>query len=162
VLIHGASGGVGAFAVQLAKHAGAYVFGTTSTRNIELVKSLGADQVIDYSRKDFAARLKDLDVVLDTVGGETQDRSWPVLRKGGVLVSLLAQPDAATAQRYGVTGKLVRGKCNREILTMLADLVDAGALKVILDRVFPLAEAGKAHELSAAGHTHGKIILEMV
>jgi NADPH:quinone reductase-like Zn-dependent oxidoreductase len=130
VLIHAASGGVGTFAVQLAKLAGARVIGSTSSRNIDLVKSLGADEVTDYRSEDFSAKVKDIDVVFDTVGGDIQTQSFGVFRKGGVLVSIVSPPDAAVAQQHGVVAKHAFVIPNGARLQELAGLVDASKLKV--------------------------------
>ena len=159
ILIHGASGGVGSFAVQLAKWKGAYVIGTTSSQNLDLVRSLGANEVIDYTAGPFEKSLKDIDVVFDTVGGEIQDRSWQVLKTGGVLVSTMGQPSAEKAGRHGVVGKAINNRPDSGILTELAKLLDKGTIKVIVEMQLPLAEARKAHEASQSGHTRGKIVL---
>lgn len=161
VLIHAASGGVGTFAVQLAKLAGARVIGTTSSRNIDLVKSLGADEVIDYCSADFTTRVKDVDVVFDTVGGDTQTKSFGVLRKGGVLVSIVNPPDASVAQQHGVVAKHAFVIPNGARLQELAGLVDAGKLKVIIEKEFPLSEAKAAQDFNQTGRTRGKIILRV-
>lgn len=159
VLIHAASGGVGTFAVQLAKIAGAYVIGTCSQKHIELVKSLGADEVIDYHTKDFSNKLKDIDVVLDTIGGETQSRSFKVLKKGGVLVSTVGVANPDEADQYGVKAIPFMLITSGSRLQEIAGLIDKGALKVIIDRTFPLSEVKQAHELSESHHAKGKIIL---
>jgi NADPH:quinone reductase-like Zn-dependent oxidoreductase len=161
ILIHGASGGVGTFAVQFAKIAGAYVIATTSEENIGLVKSLGADEIIDYRKEDFSARLKDLDMVFDTVGGETQTRSWKTLRKNGTLVSTLSIVDESMALQYGVSGKTFMADSNGARLQEIAGLVDKGMLRVIIDSEFPLEDVKKAHELSESGKARGKIILRV-
>jgi NADPH:quinone reductase-like Zn-dependent oxidoreductase len=161
VLIHAASGGVGTFAIQLAKIAGAYVLGTTSAANIDLVKSLGADEVIDYRSEDFSTKVKDIDVVLDAVGGDVQRKSWGVLRKGGVLVSIVEPPPETVAQQRGMLGQYAFVAPNGARLEELAGLVDAGKLKVIVEREFRLSEAAAAHALSEAGHVRGKIILRI-
>ena len=160
VLIHGASGGVGSFAVQLAKIAGARVIATTSKANIPMVKSLGADEIIDHVADDFSKKVKDVDMVFDTIGGDTQAKSWGVIRKGGILVSTVgADEKAATA--HGVTQKSFLLVSNGARLQELAGLVDAGKLKVMIDHEFPLAEAKAALELSQAGHAKGKIIINV-
>jgi len=159
VLIHGGSGGVGTFAIQLAKLAGLHVIATTSGGNVELVKSLGADEVIDYRREDFTAKVKGVDLVLDGVGGETLQRSYGVLRKGGLLLTIASPPDEALARQHGVTARFERNNVNGIKLQEIAGLIDAGKLKVIIEKEFPLAEAKAAHELSEAGRARGKIIL---
>jgi NADPH:quinone reductase-like Zn-dependent oxidoreductase len=160
VLIHGASGGVGSFAVQLAKAAGARVIGTCSKNHIAMVKSLGADEVIDHGAEDFSKKLNNLDAVLDTIGGETQEKSWGVLRKGGVLVSTVGADEKAAAA-HGVIGKSFMLISNGARLQEIAGLVDSGKLTVVLEKEFPLAEAKAAQELSQTGHVHGKIILKI-
>ncbi|WP_320827612.1 NADP-dependent oxidoreductase [Reinekea sp.] len=160
VLIHGGSGAVGQFAIQLAKLRGAYVYTTTSSRNTDLVISLGADQAIDYHNEDFS-ELKDLDVVFDTIGGETQAKSWQTLKKGGRLVSIANSPDAATAAEHGVTPFFCFVQPNREQLEQLADLANAGKLKVNIDSEFSLADLAKAHERSETGRAQGKIIINI-
>jgi NADPH:quinone reductase-like Zn-dependent oxidoreductase len=161
VLIHAASGGVGSFAVQLAKYHGARVIATTSGPNVPLIQSLGADEVIDYRSEDFGSRVRNVNVVLDTLGGETRARSWKVLRENGVLVSVAGAPDESTAKRHGVTAKAVQGRAGGGRLNQIARIVDAGKLKVVVDREFPLAAASAAHARSETGHACGKIILRV-
>lgn len=160
ILIHGASGGVGTFAVQLAKIAGAYVIGTTSEANTDLVRSLGADEVINYRKEDFTKKVKNLDRVFDTIGGDTQERSWKLLRKDGILVSTV-KVDEDAAFRHGVTGKGFMATSNGARLQEIAGLIDKRMLQVIIDSEFPLAEAHKAQELSQSGKARGKIILRI-
>lgn len=160
ILIHGASGGVGTFAVQLAKIAGAYVIGTTSSANIDLVRSLGATEVIDYKKEDFSEKIKNIDMVFDTIGGETQARSWKILRKKGILVSTLSVDDNAAA-KHGVIGKTFMGTSNGARLQEIAGLIDKGMLRVIIGSEFPIEEVKKAHELSQSGKARGKIILRV-
>lgn len=161
VLIHAAAGGVGHFAVQLAKWKGARVIGTASARNVDFVRDLGADQVIDYQTARFDDVVCNVDVVLDTIGGDTQQRSWKVLKKGGVLVSTvgISSPEAAT--EHGVQGKPMLVHSDADQLTRIAALIDAGNLKTVISTVLPLAEAAKAHELSQSGHVRGKIVLKV-
>jgi len=162
VLVHAGAGGVGLFAIQLARRAGARVIATASAANHELLQHLGAHHVIDYRAADFAACLKNIDVVLDTVGGETRERSWPVLCAGGVLVAIaMPPPDEASAQRHGVRGVLVSVKPNGERLADIARLIDAGELRVVIDREFPLADAAAAQRRSEERHARGKIILRV-
>jgi len=160
VLIHGASGGLGTFAVQLAKAAGARVIGTTSGKNAAMVKSLGADEIIDHTKEDFSMSVKGVDVVFDTIGGETQAKSWDILRKGGVLVSSVGADEKAAAA-HGVLGRSFVLVSNGARLGEIAALVDAGRLGVVVEKVFPLAEAKAAQDLSQAGHARGKIILKV-
>ncbi len=161
VLIHGASGGVGTFAVQFAKVAGAYVAGTASERNLELIRSLGVDEPIDYRSQDFSRLARDMDLVLDTIGGKTQEASWGVLKKGGVLVSTLGINDSRPPEAAGKTGKgmVMVSKGNR--LREIGKLIDAGKVKVIIEKVFPWNEIRQAHELSQSGRARGKIVLQV-
>jgi len=161
VLIHGAAGGVGGFAVQFAKWKGAHVLGTASGTHVEQVRQLGADEVIDYRKTKFEEVAHDVDVVLDTVGGETQERSWQVLKRGGVLASLVQPPSAEKAAMHGVRGFFVRQTPNGEQLAAIADLVVKGRVKVNVETVLPLSEARKAQELSKTGHSGGKIVLKV-
>ncbi len=160
VLIHGASGGVGTFAVQLARATGAKVVGTTSGKNFGMVKSLGADQIIDYTKEDFSKSVSGLDMVLDTIGGDTQARSWSVLRKGGVLVSTVGADEKA-ASAHGVFGKSFMLQANGARLEELGRLADAGVITAVIEKVFPLTEAKAAQDLSQSGHANGKIILKV-
>ncbi len=159
-LIHGGAGGVGGFAIQLAKHAGARVVATASGTGIELARSLGADEVIDYKAEDFAARVSGVDVVLDTIGGDTQRRSFGVLRPGGMLVSTVAPPDEATAKAHGVAATFVFHRSDAGRLAKVVDQIAAGHLRVVVARRVPLADVGDAfeHQASAA---RGKIIVTM-
>jgi len=160
-LIHGAAGGVGSFAVQFAKWKGARVIGTASGDHAAQVRQLGADEVIDYRKTKFEEVARDVDMVLDTVGGETQERSWKVLKRGGVLVSLIQQPSAEKAAAHGVHGFIVYQKGNGDQLAAIADLVVKGKVKVSVETVLPLQDARKAQEMSKSGHSGGKIVLEM-
>ena len=162
VLIHAAAGGVGSFAVQLAKWKGTYVIGTASGRNQEFLRKLGADQTIDYQTTHFEDVVHDVDVVFDTIGGDTQRRSWKVLKKGGILVSIVGPPSAEEAVAHGVRQASVFVQPSATQLTELANLVDSGKLKPVVETVLPLSEARRAHELSQTGHTHGKIVLRVV
>ena len=159
VLIHGATGGVGSFAVQLAKARGVSVIGTGSERNQEYLRELGVDEPIDYKKTKFEDVARDVDVVFDTQGGETQQRSWQVLKKGGVLVSIVQQPSEEEAARYGVKGVFLGRQPSTEQLVEIAKLADAGKFKTKVDTVLPLSEARRAHELSQSGHARGKIVL---
>jgi NADPH:quinone reductase-like Zn-dependent oxidoreductase len=160
VLIHAAAGGVGTFAVQFAKWKGAYVIGTSS-RNQDFLRELGIDQVIDYQQTRFEDVVKDVDVVFDTIGGEVQERSWQVLKKGGILVSIVSPPSKESAATYGVTEKYFFLQPNAAQLTEIAGLIDAGYVKTIVETVLPLNQARQAHELSQSGHTRGKIVLQV-
>jgi len=162
VLVHAAAGGVGSFAVQFARWKGAYVIGTASGRHVEFARQLGADEVIDYRTKDFRDVVQEVDVVLDTIGGETQERSWKVLRKGGVLVSIVQPPSEAVAGAHGAKGLFIRcDHSRRDELGQIADLVVMGQVQVHVDIVLPLNEARRAQELSQSGHAQGKIVLRV-
>jgi NADPH:quinone reductase-like Zn-dependent oxidoreductase len=162
VLIHGAAGGVGTFAVQFAKLKGARVIGTASKKNHEFLRSLGAEETIDYNTARFEDVVRDVDVVLDTITGETTERSWPVLKKGGILVSILQPPSPEKAAARGVRCAHVFVQPNVEQLNEIARLVDSGKLKPIVEKVFPLWEARAAQELSATGHVRGKIVIRII
>ena len=161
VLIHGGAGGVGTRAVQLAPWRGARVLATASARDTALVRSLGADDVIDYQAARFEEMPRDIDVVLDTIGGETRERSWRVLRKGGVLVTLVSPIPPNVAEQHGVRGVFFVVSGNRTQLDHITGLVDAGKLKPVLSAVVPLARAREAFEQGAAGHAPGKIVLQV-
>jgi len=162
VLIHAASGGVGSIAVQIAKAKGCYVIGTTSTANVDLVKKLGADEVIDYTTRDFSERLTGLDVVFDTLGGSVLDRSWKVLKKGGILVSIAGNPDPAEAEKYGVRTAYVFVGPSVTILNELRTLIETGKIKPVIDRVYTLDEIRLAHQYSQSGRAKGKIVIEII
>jgi NADPH:quinone reductase-like Zn-dependent oxidoreductase len=162
VLIHAGVGGVGLFAVQLAHRAGARVHTTASAANHELLRELGADQTIDYHTSDFAALVKDVDLVLDTVGGETRERSWPTLRKGGTMVGIaMPPPDEAQACKCGVKAAMVTVAPDGARLAEIGALIDAGELKVVIDREFPLTETAAAHLRSQQRHARGKIVIRV-
>ena len=161
VLIHAGSGGVGHLAVQLAKWKGAYVFATASTKNQDLLRKLGVDEPIDYTQQRFEDIARKIDVVLDTLGGETQERSWSVLKKGGVLVSLVQPPSEEKAKELGVRAAIVASHPNGAQLAEIAKIIDSGKLAPIINRILPLSEARRAHELSQSGHIHGKIVLRV-
>ena len=161
ILIHAASGGVGSFAVQLAKWKGAYVFGTASGSNQSFLKELGVDEPIDYKKTRFEDVVHDVDVVFDTIGGETQQRSFGVLKKGGILVSTVSPPSQEEAAKHGVRATHIFIQPDAAELTQIAGLVDAGKVKLFVETVLPLSEARKAQELSESGHTRGKIVLKV-
>jgi NADPH:quinone reductase-like Zn-dependent oxidoreductase len=161
VLIHAGSGGVGHFAVQLAKWKGAYVFATASPKNQDLLRKLCVDEPIDYTQQRFENVARNIDIVLDTIGDDTQERSWSVLNKGGVLVSLVQPPSDVKAKELGVRSALLGAQPSGEQLSEIAKIIDSGKLAPIIDRIFPLSEARRAHELSQSGHTHGKIALRV-
>ncbi|WP_395574783.1 NADP-dependent oxidoreductase [Streptomyces sp. BK79] len=162
VLIHAAAGGVGHVAVQIAKARGAHVIGTASAGKHEFLRSLGADETVDYRETDFAEAVKDVDVVLDTIGGDTSLRSLRVLRPGGVVVSILpVGPDDfyEEAERLGVRAVRMLVDADRADLREISALVEAGKLRATIARTFPLADAAEAHALGETGRTTGKLVL---
>jgi NADPH:quinone reductase-like Zn-dependent oxidoreductase len=159
ILITGASGAVASMAVQLAKNKGAYVIGTGSGRNQEFVRKLGADEFVDYKKTKFEDKVNALDLVFDTVGGDTQERAFQTLKRGGVLVSTVSPPSAEKAKKFGVTVAMVAVRPNPDQLPEINRLLETGKLKVRIARVLPLAQVKKAHQISASGHADGKIIL---
>ncbi len=164
VLIHGAAGGVGSFAVQFARWKGAQVIGTASTANVEFVQSLGAETVIDYASMPFEQVVHDVDLVLDTIGGEILQRSMNVVKPGGTLVSLLEQPSQEKAEARGI--RAMRNTValpfpSSSLLQTIAQLIDKGHVKVTLARALPVSEASLAHELSQTGHGRGRIVLHI-
>ena len=162
VLIHGAAGGVGHVAVQLAKWRGARVIGTASD-NLDLVRELNADEAIDYSKTPFENVVSAVDVVLDTVGGDTQQRSWGVLKPGGILVSVIQAPSEETAAAHGVRQAYVYSSPPvGKVLTEVATLVDGGQIKPVVSAVLPLQEVRKAHEMIQGRHVRGKIVLQVM
>lgn len=185
VLIHAGSGGVGTFAIQLAKHVGATVTTTTSARHIELVKRLGADIVIDYKKDDFAAILKDYDVVLDTQGGKVLEKSLRVLKPGGKLIGIAGPPDPdfakemgaswflktamrflsyrirKAAKRHDVSYSFVFMRANGEQLSQIATLIDAGAIRPVIDRVFPFESTKEALAYVETGRAKGKVVIKI-
>jgi NADPH:quinone reductase-like Zn-dependent oxidoreductase len=161
ILIHGGSGGVGHFAVQLAKWKGASVLATASAKNHELLRELGTDQIIDYTTEKFEDFARNVDIVLDTIGGETQERSWRVLKKGGVLISLVQPPLEEKANQFGVRAAMCSVQPDGAQLNTIGKLIDSGKIKPLLDRILPLTEAQRAHEVSQQRHARGKIILRV-
>jgi len=160
VLVHGGAGGVGVYAVQLARWKGAHVTATASAKNLELVRSLGAETVIDYNATRFEDAVKDVDVVIDTVGGDLPDRSLQVIRPGGIFVTVAGRlaEDAGKAQNIRAASA---GRAPTENLKKINELVEAKQLKPVVGRVFPLDEARQAQELSQSGHGSGRILLQM-
>lgn len=159
-LIHAAAGGVGHLAVQIAKARGAYVIATASTGKVDFVHSLGADEVIDYKRSDFTKAASDVDLVLESLGGDHAGQSLETLKPGGVLVSLLNVPDKvqADAAKRNVRVERIGVRPDRDGLLELSRLIEGGRLKVHVARTFPLAEAGAAHDFLAS-HPIGKVVL---
>jgi NADPH:quinone reductase-like Zn-dependent oxidoreductase len=162
VLIHAAAGGVGHLAVQLAKEKGAYVIGTAAEQNHAFLRELGVDQVIDYNTERFEEVVHDVDVVFDPIGGDTQERSWSVLKRGGILVSVASPPSAEKATAHGVRSAFVFTQPNAGQLAEIAKLVEAEKLKAIVETILPLSDATRGQELSERGHTRGKIVLRNV
>ena len=148
--------------MQLAKWKGAHVIGTASSPNHAFLRELGADEVIDYQTTRFEEVVRDADVVLDTMGGETRARSWGVLKKGGILVSIVGPPSAEEAAAHGVRVGSVFVQPSGPQLRELAGLADSGKLRVIIDAVLPLKDVARAHEMSQTLHTRGKIVLQVV
>ena len=161
VLVHGGSGGVGSFAIQIAKAHGAKVIATASTANQELLKQLGADVTIDYTKQNFEDIAKDVDVVLDSIGKDTLARSYGVVKKGGIIVSLVARPDPAELEKHNIRGEALSVDPNSDELTAIGKLIDEKKINVIVSQTFPLSEARKAQEQVATGHTRGKIVLKI-
>lgn len=161
VLIHGGSGGVGVFAIQIAKAKGAKVIATASAANQSFLREIGADQAIDYKASKFEDTAKDMDVVLDTVGGDTLKRSYGVVKKGGIIVSVVQPPDPAELKAHEIRGEVFLVSSSGAMLGELAKLVDEKKLKPVVTKVFPLAEAGKAQEAIETGHTRGKLVLRV-
>jgi NADPH:quinone reductase-like Zn-dependent oxidoreductase len=162
VLIHGGAGNVGGYAVQLAKRAGAVVIATASAENAPHVRRLGADGVVDYRARRFEERVKEINAVLDTVGGETLDRSYGVLKRGGIVVSSAAQPSQEKAEQYGVRAVFFLVQVTTERLTMIGEMIDAGALQSEVGEVLWLDEARQGHEmLEGAPHRRGKIVIKI-
>jgi NADPH:quinone reductase-like Zn-dependent oxidoreductase len=169
ILIHGAAGGLGGLAVQFARWAGAHVIGTASEHNSNLVKNLGVNEVIDYKKIRFEERVHDVDVVFDTVGGETLERSWKVLKKGGRLVSVATEglPTNYEAyfkenrDSYGVDATWFIVHSSRDQLIRIGELIDSGHIKPMVDTILPLSQASQAYEGAKEIHKYGKIVLHV-
>ncbi|WP_206739184.1 NADP-dependent oxidoreductase [Streptomyces sp. L2] len=162
VLIHAAAGGVGHVAVQVAKARGAYVIGTASAGKHDFLREIGVDEPVDYRTTDVTETVRDVDVVLDTLGGETSVRSLRVLRPGGVVVSILPHGSAEfpeEAERLGVRAVRMLVDADRTGMERVAELVESGKLRATIAGTFPLADAAKAHELGETGRTAGKLVL---
>ena len=161
VLIHGGSGGVGSFAIQIAKARGAKVIATASTANQDLLKQLGTDVAVDYTKQKFEDVAKDVDVVLDSVGKDTLTRSYGVVKKGGIIVSLVARPNQSDLEKHGIRGVALSVEPNSGELAQIGKLIDEKKIRVIVSQTFPLSEVKKAQEQVASGHTRGKIVLKL-
>ena len=159
VLIHGAAGGVGNFAVQLARWRGAHVIGTASARNLDFVRELGADEVIDYRATPFETAIRDVDIVFDTIGGETLERSWSVLRRDGLLITVVRPPSPTWANEREARGVFFIVEPRRGQLIELARLIDAGTVRPMVEAVLPLAQARAAYERGSREHPRGKLVL---
>ncbi|MGI8482420.1 MAG: NADP-dependent oxidoreductase, partial [Chthoniobacterales bacterium] len=161
VLIHGGSGGVGCFAIQIAKARGAKVIATASTANQDLLQQLGVDQVIDYTTTKFEEVVKDVDVVFNCVRGDTLRPSYGVVKKGGIIVSITDEPDAAECARHGIRGSRLMAHSDAKVLEELTALIEAKKITPIVSQTFPLTEVAKAHQQIETAHTRGKIVLKI-
>ena len=159
VLIHGASGGVGQFAVQFAREAGAHVFATGSGESLALLKALGANETIDYKKQRFEDVARDVDLVYDLIGGETQQRSWAVVRQGGALISTLNEPSQVDASKHGARAARYTARPDGEQLTRIAQLIDSGAVRVEIIERFPFERVPDALARLEKGHLRGKIVV---
>lgn len=160
-LIHGGSGGVGSFAVQIAKARGARVIATASTPNQDLLKQLGADLAIDYTKTKFEEVAKEVDVVLDPVGRDTLARSYAVVKRGGIIATLVGRCDQAQLDKYGIRGASISVKPDANELAEITKLIEEKKIKPVVTQVLPLSDAGKAHQQAATRHTRGKIVLKI-
>jgi NADPH:quinone reductase-like Zn-dependent oxidoreductase len=161
ILIHGAAGGIGSIAVQIAKSIGAYVAVTVSEKDKEFVKELGADEVIDHDAQKFEEILKDYDAVYDTIGGEVLDKSFLVLKKGGVIASMKGQPNPELAEKYGVVGIAINTQTNSDRLKRLTQLVESEIVKPRVDRVFDLTQIKEAFIYKQSAHPQGKVVIKI-
>ncbi len=161
VLIHGATGGVGSFAVQLAHRAGAHVIATTSTRNMLLARELGSEDVVNYETLHCEIVVRDVDLVLDTVGGEVQERSWNALKPEGMLLSIVSPPSEVQAAAHGVRSAFFIVEPNRSQLVEIGRMLDAGTLRPLVEAVYPLAQVRVAYAHAQAGHIRGKVVLHI-
>ena len=158
-MIHGGAGGIGSIAIQLAKYLGAHITTTVSTNDKQFVQELGANQVIDYKTQNFEDILNDYDSVFDTIGGETYRRSFKALKKGGIIVSMLEQPNLELMNQYGVKAIFQFTQVNIDRLTKLAQWVDQNNIRVNVEKTFPLDEAGNALDYQKDIHPRGKVVL---
>jgi NADPH:quinone reductase-like Zn-dependent oxidoreductase len=161
VLIHGGSGGVGTMAIQIAKARGARVIATASTANQDLLKELGADVAVDYTKEKFEDVAKDVDVVLDTVGKDTLTRSYGVVKRGGFIATLVARLDQAELDKRGIRGASISVKPDANELEQITKLIEAKKIKPVVSQELPLAEATRALQQAATHHTRGKIVLKI-
>lgn len=161
ILIHGGAGGIGSIAIQLARHLGAYVATTVSMRDLQYARELGADEAIDYKNQSFEDLLHEYDAAFDTVGGETYNKSFKVLRKGGIIVSMLEQPRPKLIERYGVNAIGQMTQVTSERLSKVAELVDKRVIKIHVDKTFSLEQAAEALAYQQSGHPRGKVVLKI-
>ncbi|MBI2598399.1 MAG: NADP-dependent oxidoreductase [Candidatus Diapherotrites archaeon] len=161
ILVHGGAGGIGSNAIQIAKHLGAFVAATVSPEDKQFVKKLGADQVIDYKSEPFERLVNNFDAVFDTVGGDTYKKSFQVLKKDGIIVSMLEQPDNELVKKFGVRVISQFTQVSSEKLSKLGELVDRGKIKVFVDKTFPLIKAAEALDYLQKGHHRGKVLLKI-
>jgi NADPH:quinone reductase-like Zn-dependent oxidoreductase len=161
VLVHAGAGGVGSFAVQLAKHLGAWVAATAGAKNADFVRSLGADQVIDYTKGDFASQVKDIDLVFDLIGGDVRFKSFPVLKPGGVISHISVPPMTQSPPRSDVEVKAATVKYDTASLDQITALVKSGDVEPVVTEVFAFGDALKAFEHVMTGHARGKVMLDM-
>src|SRR6476620_2751892 len=161
ILIHGGAGGIGSIAIPLAKNMGAYVATTASSDDKQFVQSLGADKIIDYKSQDFEELVHDYDAVYDTIGGQTYTKSFNVLKKSGIIVSMLEQPNSELIQRFGVKAIFQFTQVNKDRLTQLAQWIDQNNIKMHIDKTFSLDESAKALDYVKDVHPRGKVILKI-
>lgn len=161
ILIHGGAGGIGSIAIQFAKALGAYVATTVSGDDLEYVRGLGADEVIDYKKEDFTKKISGFDAVFDTVGGDVTDKSFLVLKKGGIIVSMAGKPNEELAKKFGVTAIGQNTDGNTQKLDRLRELVESGKVKPQVDRVFELDQVREAFTFQETGHPRGKVVLRI-
>jgi NADPH:quinone reductase-like Zn-dependent oxidoreductase len=159
ILIHGGAGGIGSMAVQIAHNIGAHVAATVSSNDLEYVKSIGADEAINYTSEDFTEIVKDYDAVFDTAGGETNKKSYQVLKAGGQLASMLDPEDGEKSKQFNIKYHQISAKATTERLNKIAELVDSGKLKVTIDKTFTLDQINEAFEQAENKHTRGKVVL---
>lgn len=161
IFITGGSGGIGAMAIQLAKHLGAYVATIATGTGIEYARSLGADEVLDYKAEKFQEKLKDFDAVYDTVGGEVAASAIKTLKKGGIIVSMVGKPDPKLTEEYGIKAIGQNTDTSSKNLNRLKELVEAGVIKVVVDKVFPLEQTREAFSYFETSHSRGKVVVQV-
>lgn len=161
ILIHGGAGGIGSYAVQIAKEVGAYVASTAAGKDVDFVKGLGADEVIDYEKENFATVIRDYDAVFDTVGGPTTQKSYSVLKPGGTLVSMVSSPDEQAVKDHRINFVHQSSKVTSDKLKSLTNLIDSGKLKIFVDKIFPLEQAAEAQAYLESGNHRGKVVLKI-